>query len=195
MSKTDFSGSKVDKIAKYGAAAAVGYISWTNQATSKFSNYTGAGAPSMFGLQRFCDSLIGIIGNSNANALANAIAPNQSTRGFGNLGGQQQINPIGFLNKTTIYGAVTLVANSLVKDNYAPYKRFPIVPEVVEGAGWGLLIGGIIGGIFDPEPSGYTVVSPSPLTGQVETGGIATGNVPYARAGSTSKVYSGSILA
>jgi hypothetical protein len=196
VNKLDFSSGKLDKLAKYGAGLGIGYMAWTNQATAKFSSYQTASAPNLFSLQRFCDSTIGLIGNANANALANAINPDQAARGFGNLGGTQKINPLGFLNKTTIYGAVAIIANGLLKDNLPAYKRFPILPEVVEGAGWGALIGGAIGGIFDPAPSGYTATSPSPVTGQMETGGVATGNVPYGRAGSTNKIYGqGSVLA
>lgn len=186
------SNGKLDKIAKYGAGIGIGYLAWQSAATAKYPYSSSIGLISQ---HRFIDALSGIIGAPTANQLSTSI--------FGAGAYQMQGGPAGTvfspfktLNTITFTGAGLLIANSILKDNVSAYRRFPLVPEVVQGAGWGALIGGILGGMFDPSPSGYTAVNPSPVTGQMETGGVATGNVPYARGGSTMTVYNnGSVLA
>jgi hypothetical protein len=182
----DFTSEKTSNLIEKGTAAGIGFLSFVKTSTAKFEsmNPTGYG---LLSRHRIEDSIACIIGGDNLKSIDAG-----STSGT-----TMQFHPLNAINYTTEVGIGVLVTDwamrSLVPHKY--YKGLPIVPDFVRGAGIGLLVGGIVGGIFDPAPSGYTIVNPSPVTGQVETGGIATGNVPYARAGSTSAVYKGSILA
>jgi hypothetical protein len=188
----DLTSAKTGNLIENASTAGFGFLGFVNAATSKFAgNYASNNASySVFSKQRIEDALSCIVGKGNVAKLDSSYTQSYAPTA-------PSIHPMSALNMTTYYGLGTVIADWALRE-VAPakyYKSVPILPDVVKGAGVGLLIGGIIGGIFDPNPSGYTMISPSPLTGQNETGGIATGNVPYARGGSTMSVYKGSILA
>jgi len=155
------SNGKMDKIVKTGTAAGVGFLAWQSAATNKYPYDPSVGIISQ---HRFIDALSGITGSNLANQASKAVfGPNAyqmtPTSGVTNLNGPK-FTPFGALNSITFSGVGILIANSLLKEWVGQYKRFPIVPEVVEGAGWGALIGGVIGGMFDPVPSSQAPVSP-----------------------------------
>ncbi|MGD0645909.1 MAG: hypothetical protein ABSA75_13465 [Candidatus Bathyarchaeia archaeon] len=185
----DFGDAKTGKLIEKGTAASVGFLSFVNAATQKFSY--GAGYP-VWSKSRIEDAIACVVGGTAVQSLDSTYSAGvRNIQGF-------QLKPLSAINPTTEAGIAVLVTDWALKEALPNkyYKSLPVVPDVMKGAGIGLLVGGIIGGLFDPAPSGYTITNPSPITGQIETGGIATGNVPYARGGSTSRVYgNGSILA
>ena len=189
----DISSEKTGHLVENAATAGIGFLAFVNAATSKFAgNYaTNGQAYSLIGKQRIEDALSCIVGSGNVKALDSSYTQSYAPT-------VPSIHPMMALNNTT-YAGIGLLVTDYALRTVAPakyYKSIPIVPDLMKGEGIGLLVGGVIGGICDPNPSGYTVVNPSPVTGQVEVGGVATGNVPYARAGSTNRVYNqGSILA
>jgi hypothetical protein len=189
----DFSSAKTGSMIENGTAAGIGFLAFVNAATSKFApNYKANNSPyPVWGKRRIEDAIACIISSPNMKAIDSTFAGNDSPTAFA-------LHPLAAFNTTTFTGIGVLAADWAIKEVMPNkyYKSIPMLPDLVKGAGIGLLVGGIIGGIFDPAPSGYTAVSPSPVTGQLETGGVATGNVPYGRAGSTSKIYgNGSVLA
>jgi hypothetical protein len=172
--------AKTEHWIETGTAVGTGILAWENAATAKWAQKVGPTYGSLFSKNRFCDALAGIIGNQ----ATKAIVP--SWTGVADM----HPNLFGALNKTSLSGAAILVADAILREVIPQYNRLDGIPSIVKGAGMGILGGGIVGGIFDPNPSGFTAVSPSPVTGQIETGGVATGNVPF----STGSMYQGSVL-
>lgn len=133
-------------IGKIGAGLGVGILAWEATATKRFMDYAkSVGVGDSYGLftkHRFADALGLTIGKKNAQY----IFPDQPCGDHG----IPQINPLGWANKTVAAGGVALIINAIVKHFYKPYRDFPVVPETVDAAGWGAVIGGAVGGILDP---------------------------------------------
>jgi hypothetical protein len=173
---------KTTNLIHTATAVGVGVIAWESQATSKWAANNPVQPYSLFSMYRFKDAVCGLVGKQIAGKIFNE---DMSARGA-----DFKPTPFGAINKTSMAGIALSIVNKALTDAWPAYRKFPLISEIVGGAGLGLAVGGVIGGIFDPNPSGYTVLSPNPLTGQIETGGIATGNVPF----STGSMYQGSIL-
>jgi hypothetical protein len=164
----DFSDKQLGWI-ETGTALGTGVLAFEQASTIKFRAWWG----SSYGLldkRRFKDAIGALVGKD----VLMKIFPDY-------VGPITQVewapNIFGAINKTSLSGAAILIADAIAKNLIPQYRKMDGLPSVVHGAGVGITIGGAIGGIFDPNPSGYTAL------GQKETGGVATGNVPFAQAG------------
>jgi hypothetical protein len=175
---------KTTNLVHTATAVGVGVIAWENAATAKWAANNPVQPYSLFSMYRFKDAVCGLVGKNIAAKIFND--PSMSGRGA-----DFKPTPFGAINQTSIAGIGVSIANKILTEAWPAYRKLPLIPELIGGAGLGLAVGGIIGGIFDPNPSGFTAMSNNPVTGQVETGGVATGNVPYSRAGT---LYQGSVL-
>jgi hypothetical protein len=164
----DFSASQ-EKGIQTLSAIGIGVLAWEQTATAKYAQFNPQGY-SLLSKPRFRDALCGIIGNKATQKVLN-IDPSQM--------GNADFNPnfMGFLNTTVAAGAALIIADGLLNDNVKLYRDLPAVSSIVKGAGAGMIVGGAVGGIFDPLPYGPTGVS----SGSGLMGSIATGNVPFMR--------------
>lgn len=163
----DFS-TKTEGWITTGVAVGSGILAWEAAATDKFTAWAKANnVPyGLFTKHRFSDALGLTIGYDAAHALF----PDQPC-----AKGYQQFNLMGAINKTSVSGVVILIADAILREVVPEYKKLDGIPSAVKGAGLGVTAGGIVGGVFDPNPSGYTAL------GQTEVGMVATGNVPFGR--------------
>lgn len=170
----EFSAKTEDWITK-GLAISSGIIAWEQTATSKFVPWSQQNNIDygLFTKHRFADALGLTIGYD----AAHAIFPDQPC-----AKGYQTFNLMGAFNKTSISGMLILVADAILKQVVPDYKRLDGIPSAVKGIGLGMTAGGIVGGVLDPNPSGYTVL------GQTERGMVATGNVPFGRASDRAQI-------
>jgi hypothetical protein len=158
-----------------GVAVGTGILAWEAAATAKFAPWAKANNVP-YGLltqHRFADALGLTIGYD----AAHAIFPSEPC-----AKGYQTFNLMGAVNKTSMTGVAVLVADAILREVVPEYKKLDGIPSAVKGAGLGLTAGGIIGGVFDPNPSGFTAL------GQQESGMIATGNVPFGRSSERSQM-------
>jgi hypothetical protein len=125
-----------------------GVAGWMYASTGKWSstssNYTFKA--------RFFDAVADTFGAGTAKALSGGTYTGSADFSF---------SPFGFINQITFGGVALLVADSLADgiDNYR------MVSPIIQGIGWGLTLGGIIGGLFDPPSAGGpqgTQVAPLP---------------------------------
>jgi hypothetical protein len=159
------------------SAIASGVLAWEYQATSKLAAGFPAGqwpsawtgGYSLFSKIRFGDALAGLVGNGNVKQV---FGP--SYNGVGDF----HPNPFGWVNKTVGVGIVLRAADYILSRVWGLYDKLDGVPAVVRGISTGLIAGGGLGGVFDPDIGGFTAVST--VTGP-SGGGVATGNVPYTR--------------
>ncbi len=151
-------------------ALGTGVLAWMYTSTKTMD---GPGTPIK---QRFEDALANTLGRG----VVLAIDPKYS--GTGDL--TPKIT--GFINKTTFAGAGLLVADYIAM-NFPQYKnKLDGLHNIVEGAGWGITLGGIFGGIFDPDVTQVQSQQGNPNTqgnplGQQYAG--TPGNLPFPRAG------------
>lgn len=166
--------AKNETLLQNAATLGVGILAWEKEATR-------GSTESMFSVNRFGDALAGMIGNSNVKK----IIPNYTGSGEFNP------KPMGWINGTTAMGAMALVADWILDSNVDQYRKLPAAQSLLKGAGYGALVGGIVGGIFDP-PSGGPVMRVSAPT--VDSGALmAQGNTPFIR-GSGAASYSSSLM-
>lgn len=166
--------SKTENWITTGVAVGTGILAWESAATAKFVPWSKANNVP-YGLltkHRFADALGLTIGYDAAHALF----PDQPC-----AKGYQTFNLMGAINQTSVSGVVILVADAVLREVVPQYKHLDGIPSAVKGAGLGMTAGGILGGVFDPNPSGYTAL------GQQESGMLATGNVPYGRSSERSQ--------
>lgn len=122
-------------------ALAVGVGTWEAQSTTPFD--VGI---SIFSQQRFADAIAQTFGSN----VARLVFPAVNLRSPG-----QAITPWGALNKYTGSGIVLLVLDKMLTSfGVSEYKQFDGLPGTVRGLGLGLLGGGIVGGFFNPYPTG-----------------------------------------
>jgi hypothetical protein len=131
-------------------------------ATTKF-NRPGY---SLFSLQRFGDALAGAIGNG----LTKKIIPGWS--GAADF----HPNPLGWANLLVIGGIVAKVVNKMTQKYTDRY--IDGLPDIIDSITNGVIVGGGLGGVFDPAP-GVTMTTPA---GPSLGASIVTGNIPFARA-------------
>jgi hypothetical protein len=135
-----------------GIAVGTGILGWELAATLKYAlpndilHYSGGIPYSPFSQQRFADAVAGLIGNGMTKKI------------FPSWTGAADFKPnlMGFLNKITYTGAALLIADKILS-NVKQYRDFPLAQTIISNAGKGLTVGGIVGGIFDPDPN-----SPAP---------------------------------
>jgi hypothetical protein len=123
--------------------AATGFFGFVSAATQKFPQ---GPAYSVFSVHRIEDALACVVGGSTIAKIDPSCGTTANIKPSFSLTGP--------LNNTTYTGAGLLIADWALRE-FAPnkyYKSLPAIPEAVKGAGVGMLIGGIIGGLFDPEP-------------------------------------------
>jgi hypothetical protein len=132
-----------------GAAAGFAFMSWVKTATQKYEAYNAANVSlsySIFAKRRIENALALMVGDPAVKALDPTYT-----------GGVTQVfpNPIGALNTNTAIGAGLLVTDYILRNFVSAkyYKHLPVIPNLVRGTGIGVTIGGIIGGMWDPEPS------------------------------------------
>jgi hypothetical protein len=137
--------SKQEKQLESAVTILSGIAAWEYQATQKFD----AGV-SLISKQRFGDAIAQTFGNN----VAQKLFPGTSIQG------KQTVNPQGVLNSTMGYGIVLLIADAVADEvGGKTYRDLDGLQPVVRGAGKGLLIGGIVGGFFDPS---YGTAAPAP---------------------------------
>jgi hypothetical protein len=148
-------------------AVGAGFLSWEYEATKKWSQGNPVPGYSLFSKHRFADALAGIIGKGPKNM----IFPSEA-----GAAADFHPNPMGWVNGTVGIGVAIKIADEILKRIWPVYEKdLDAVPEVVRGISTGLIAGGALGGIFDPNPSGFSVLGGS------ESGGVASGNVPFGR--------------
>jgi hypothetical protein len=162
-------------------ALGVGFTSWMKVSTKKYA----AGYVGYSGSVVFKQMLADATGNTLGNMVAKALFPWWN-------GSADNNHPLfwGWANSTTFGGVALAVVNYLAKDFVPSYKRLDGLSNIVDGLAYGLIGGGIIGGVFDPPPGGSSqgVGTPSTLVAGIyqpgamaSSSGIVTGNVPYTR--------------
>jgi hypothetical protein len=146
-------------------ALGAGFLAWEYEATKKWTpNPVGY---SLFSRHRFADALAGLIGKN----AKNMVFPSEA-----GAGADFHPNPMGWVNTTVAIGVAIKITDEILKRLWPIYEKdLDAVPEVVRGISTGLIAGGALGGIFDPAPSGFSVL------GMAESGGVASGNVPFGR--------------
>lgn len=171
--------AKTEHWIETGTAVGTGVLAWEYEATKKYSQQVGY--QGLFSKGRFEDALSGFVGSDTVRKIDPAYTGQ----------GKAQFSLFGAINKTSLSGVAILIADSILKSAVPQYKSLDVFPSIIKGAGMGMTVGGIVGGMFDPNPSGYTAVSRDRplLSGQGELmGGIATGNVPFSRAGTLAQL-------
>jgi len=145
-------------------AVGTGVLAWMYTSTAMMD------APTVSLTQRFEDATANTLGVG----VAKQIWPTYA--GAGNL----TPKVTGFLNNTTFAGVGLLVADHIASGFKQYRDKLDGLHSIVEGAGWGITIGGIVGGIFDPDATQPQNVN----TGNPMTRGsmYGAGNVPYPRA-------------
>jgi hypothetical protein len=136
-------------VATNALTIATGLMGWEYQTTYKFSQGGNRNGYGLFTKQRFGDAVAQTFGQS----AAQRVLPGYS--GAADF----TVNPLGVINKVTVAGAAVLIGDSLL-DGLPYYKD---VSPFVEAIGWGLTIGGIVGGFFDDASNG--TISGSPYSG------------------------------
>jgi hypothetical protein len=114
----------------------VGVLAWMRTSTKKFGTYTSLKA-------QFEDAAANTVGAGIVKQMDSSYA------------GPGKLQPafFGWANKTTGAGIALGIADWIVAEVYPPYtKDFDGLRKIVQGAATGLVVGGAIGGIFDPEP-------------------------------------------
>jgi hypothetical protein len=147
------------------SALGAGFLAWEKEATAKYRGANPSGY-SLFSKTRFADALAGMIGQKTTHSI------------FPDWNGSADFhpNPMGWVNQSVGIGIAVKIADEILKRIWPVYEKdLDAVPEVVRGISTGLIVGGAVGGIFDPNPSGYSAM------GMAETGGVASGNVPFGR--------------
>jgi len=157
----DFS-DKHEKLIEGATGVLAGFLAWEYQSTQKWAYWQSggmAGAPpgvgprtgySLFSMARLQDALAGILGNGAVRRI------------FPGWGGAAAFRPapLGFLNSTTFTGVALAVLDTLAQES-KQYRGLPAVHSLVSGTAWGLIIGGAVGGIFDPRPPSGAVTPPT----------------------------------
>lgn len=156
----DILGGKTGDTVTTLGAVGIGILAWEAAATGKYNraNY------SLFSISRFSDALSGLIGKD----LALKITGNPT-------GADMHPNFFGWANKITGSGVIGYIVNQVLKAYVPKYKDFDAIAEFVDKVTAAIAVGGVVGGIFDPNPSGFSVM------GMRESGGVASGNVPFGR--------------
>lgn len=140
-------------------ALGVGVAAWMQTSTAKFNNVANQG-PSVAGAlnyplkTRFEDALANTFGRSTVHQFD----PKYGVGG----GGYFQPALFGWANKTVGAGVLLGIADYIAQEVYPPYtKKFEVIHRIAIGATEGLIIGGAIGGIFDPDPAGNRGTDPT----------------------------------
>lgn len=126
---------------------------------------------------QFVDSISAIAGKDAAVAAGKVIFSNP---GFGPgdlLVGNRQFNPFGFLNATSGAGILALIVDAVI--DYFGIPGYSKVRGFVQKAALGLIVGGGLGGVFDPPDSGG--LSYNPIQGSFPGTANAITGSPYAR--------------
>ena len=142
-----------------------GVAVWETQSTAGFAQFNTSGY-SLFSQQRFGDAIASTFGNG----AAKAIFPTWSGAANFNL------KPSGVLNKYTVVGAGGLFASWLLDD----LKHFEKIKPYLDAFFSGMLGGGIVGGLFDPDaftlgsPGGTSIAGLSPSSTVGPSYGVTT---------------------
>jgi hypothetical protein len=167
MISMDFSDKTLGWI-ETGTELGTGILAWENAATSKWAKNNPVKNYSLFSKYRFQDALCGLIGKDLTGKIFN--------EDMSGRGADFAPNIFGAINKTSVTGIIILIADALLKEAVPTYRKLDGVPNIVHGAGIGVTIGGVVGGIFDPNggsssygsPSGFQNV-PNPRGGSQQT--------------------------
>lgn len=124
-----------------------GVGAWEFQATEKFDHNV-----SLISKQRFGDAIAQTFGTN----VAQKVFPNTQ------ISGKQTVNPAGVINSTMGSGIGLLIVDKVAEEFFgSAYKNMDGLQPVIRGAGKGILIGGIIGGLFDPTSGSYPTLVPT----------------------------------
>lgn len=148
-----------------------GILAWMNKSVSKFPSYTSAPIR-----KRFEAALANTVGFSIVNAI---------DKTFVDTGADLKPNIFGWANGTTAGGILLLIADA-IGQHFPKYRQLDGLHDIVEKVGWGVTLGGIAGGVFDPAAgqTGAGVGAPSGFVSGVGTGvagSVAVGGVPFTR--------------
>jgi hypothetical protein len=159
--------AKTEHWMETGTTIGTAVLAWENAATAKYAAANPQGY-SLFSMQRFGDALAGIIGHDLTFQIFG-----------GKWGGKADFKPniFGAINKTSVSGGIILAVDAILKEVFPEYRKLDGVPAIVKGAGLGITIGGVVGGIFDPNGGSTSYGSPSGFQ-----------NVPNARGGQQQSV-------
>ena len=135
-----------------------GIAAWEAASTQQYVQFNPTGY-GLFSKQRFGDAVASTFGQG----IAKQVMPGYT--GAANQG----FSPLKVVNKYSVGGGAVLVASELA-DNLDHYDKFK---PFVDAIGWGLLVGGAIGGFFDPE--GYVLPGNAPATSPRGTVGSSYG--------------------
>lgn len=130
--------AKTNSLIETGTAVTAGFFGFVSAATAKLNP-----KPNAFSKTGIEYALAMVVGGNNITR----IDPS-----FGDNPIEPKLDFMGPFNDVT-YAGIGLLAADWILKNEVPakyYKNLDGVPSVVHGAGIGLLVGGIIGGLFDP---------------------------------------------
>jgi hypothetical protein len=145
-----------------------GVLAWMYTSTAKMGN-----ANSRTLSQRFEDAAANALGTQ----VITTLDPNYVANG-----GQGSLTPklMGWANKTTASGILLLAADYFADMAIPQYKRLDGLHEIAQAVGYGVTIGGIVGGILDPQiAAGYTQIRKVTGQGPINASPVVTGNIPF----------------
>jgi hypothetical protein len=144
---------KYSDLIETATAAGIGFLAYVKTSTAKFEGQGGLNSTNytLFSKGRVEDSIALFIGSNNMGKIDKSYLTNGATA----RPNQAFPNPLKAFNFTTYAGVAVLLADKILKETVPNkyYKSLPAIPQFVHGAGIGLLVGGIIGGIWDPDPT------------------------------------------
>lgn len=134
-----FFDSKTKDVITGAIAVGTGVLAWESQSTKQwaFANPQGY---SLFSKTRMEDAISQTFGKGVTQAL------DPSYNGLADF----HTNPFGVINAVSVGGGIALGISALL-DDVGPYKH---VKPYVDAAAVGALVGGAIGGFFDPPSAG-----------------------------------------
>ncbi len=143
----DLSASQEKKL-EDGLTILSGVAAWEFQSTNKFDQ-----GISVLSQQRFADA----ISNTFGAPVAAKLFPKVSLRSPG-----QSMSPAGVFNTTMASGIGLLILDAGAKEFVkSDYEKAEGLGPAIRGIGKGLLIGGIVGGFFDPYAVPRTIGVPA----------------------------------
>ena len=149
----DLSSAKTANLVENGTMAAAGFFGFIQASTAKYvKNYAAANITyNLWSKNRIEDAIANIVGGKTVQQIDSTY----TNPGFAAQGIVPHISIGTVLNNVTYAGAGLLIADAVLKEVVPAkyYKSVPVIPDAVHGTGIGLLVGGIVGGLFDPTPS------------------------------------------
>jgi hypothetical protein len=130
--------SKTYDMAQSLATWGVGGLAWMYTSTAKWEQFNNPYTLK----QRLADA----VGNTLGKTVAKTLFPD--------VAGDADLKPnlFGWVNKTVGAGALLEIGDKILAEIWSKYDKMSGLRKIVDGVATGLIFGGAIGGVFDPEP-------------------------------------------